>query len=552
VDAYAAAPHSFGFTTAMTWPQSSDSTGHVRIFANGRARLDPDASLRFAIAALAEHSRNGDVRSLTRARTAIREVLASRHEGLVPHWSRHLDAAGRPMPPGWVSAETQGLLLSALCRLYSATGNADWRSAADATFDTLLRVRGATDDAGHPYAIWTSFIDEFGFLWFEKYPHGTTATESMTGHLFAVLGIYDYAQISEGVRHRSAIALFEGGAATGRHFLPSIRYENAAAWTSPAKVARSWDLQQVLVAQMKALTRITRDAAYRAYLPVFRHDTAVNQFATTGLTPRAGVDAYALRSVDEVLPPTSAIARTDPDRLLETALKYLARDGDQHHPALLRRATTLVNGVMQHTRGGLVPHNLPARNHSGQQLVTPWYSAQTQGLTLSVLTRLAEATGEQRWSDAAGAVFATLQFSRNTRPYSAAEPRDIWTSFVGDDKTPTNLWFEKYYKQDGPSSYNYPSMIVDAHITAVFGVYDYWRMTADPAAAQLFDGGASTLISRLPDIRRPGHASREALLSPGHRLNHHRVVTQQLAILARMTGDARFAAYSHVFGKDAS
>jgi hypothetical protein len=105
---------------------------------------------------------------------------------------------------------------------------------------------------------------------------------------------------------------------------------------------------------------------------------------------------------------------------------------------------------------------------------------------------------------------------------------------------------------DGPSNYDYPSMVVDAHLTAMFGLYYYCRMTADPTAARLFDGGASTLVSRLPHIRRPGSVSNSALMPGIYELNHHWVVAQQLAVLARMTTDERFAAYSRQFAKDAS
>ena len=565
VDSYTSEPQAFGFTTTFSHPRSTDESGRVRLLVGGREVLDPDASLRFAIAALAEHNTSNDTRSLARARTAVMAVLATNQDGLIPHQVPGKDQTGRELPRGWVSAQTQGLLLSVLSRLYTATRDSEWRASADQVFDTMLRARGSLDNDGRPYTPWISLVDEAGFLWFDEFPQSAAPSYSMTPHLFAVIGVYDYAAITEGSRHAAAINLFAAAASTGQQYIGPLRSENAAAWTSPAQLVRSWELHQVLVAQLSTLTEMTSNATYRQYTQAFRHDTAITRFATTGFVLSVGVDAYSQSPVGR-LPPTSpapppgdragsernAVAVAPPDVALATAINALAEYSRTNDRQALNRAETLVGGLMETTQNGLVPHDFEAINPAGQTLVRPWFSAQTQGLLLSALVRLEAVTGSQRWADDAGAVFSTLRRTRNNRDYSAVEPRPIWTSFVGDNKVTTNLWFEKYWRMDGPNYYDYPSMVVDAHIAALIGVYDYWGMTKDPAAARLFDGGATSLLSRLPDIRRNGGVSETALSWGVFQLDHHRVVTEQLSVLAQMTGDRRFDAYSRLLAKDAS
>jgi len=565
VDAYGSRPQAFGFTTTPGRPQVPNE-GRVRVIVDGRERFDPGSSLRYALAAMAEYATGRDGQWLDRAQTAVSEVLARRRDGLAEHEIPQDDWYGKPLPRRWASAQTQGLLLSALSRLYSATGASPWRSSADEVFDSLLRVSGATDSDGHEYNPWLSFVDDAGFLWFEQFPQGQTPSRSMTGHLFAVIGIYDYAAISDGVRRATAQKVAGAGAATGLHHVPLLRYENGAAWTSDAKLVRSWDLHQVLVAQLGTLADITGDPAYRSYTGAFRKDTAILGFVATGLVPQGDVDAYSGRWAGDVLPPTAISSTPDqaggernypsapmkPDVVAASALSALRQYSRVKDRRSLDRAIDMVDRLMDSTQDGLVPHDFIVRNPFGQVMARPWYSAQTQGLLLSALVRLHAATGQQRWADDAGAVFDTLRRLRVYREYSSAEPRDVAMGYIGDDTSPSNLWFEKYWRQSGPISYDYPTMVVDAHIAALIGLYDYWAMTKDPDAARLFDGGASTLLARLPDIRRSGSVSETVLSFQVYQLDHHRVVTQQLAVLAEMTGRKAFTTYSRLFAQDAS
>jgi hypothetical protein len=564
VDAYASSPHEFGFTTTPGRPQIP-ANGHVRVIVDGRKRFDPDSSLRYGLAALAEFTKTGNREWLDRARTAIREVLQTMNGGLVPHELPQTDLVGKPLPDGWVSAETQGLLLSAVCRLFSITQESQWRSDADTVFDSLLRFRGGFDSAGHPYSPWLSRVDDFGQLWFEYMPQGTTPTQKVTSHLFAVIGIYDYSMISHSTRHRVATQAFLAGASTAEVYTPRLRYEAAAAWESPAMVSRSWESHHALVAQLDALSRITGMQVFKDLFKTFRADEAVPAFATTGLLPVDGVDSYFGSAAGRALPPTGPPAHADgvapersgepakdPDVKAAAALTALAEFSAGGHERSLLRSVEIVDGLLGTSTHGLVPHTFPVRHWFGEPLVVPWYSAQTQGLLLSALVRLEAATGQQRWADEAGAVFASLQLSRAYPGYSNKEPPAAWMSYVGDETSRHRLWFEKYGRQEGTAYNDYPSFVIDAHIAAVIGIYDYWRMTKSPVAERMFDGGVSTLLARLPDIRRIGGVSESALHSNIYNLEHHRTVTRQLWLLSRMTGNKALAIYARRFAMDAT
>lgn len=564
VDGYSRDPQSFGFTTTPGRPLIPGD-GQVRKLVHGRRVFDPDASLRYALAALASYESTRDSSWLQRAETATREVLTRSPGGLVRHSSPRTDADGNPLPQGWVSAETQGLLLSALSRLHSATGTSKWGTAADEVFVTLLRYRGGRDDDDERFDPWLSYVDGGGMLWFEQLPQASAPTQTMTSHLAALIGIYDYAQIRTGPQRNRAEAAFADGATTALWYAPALWYPGGATYTSHTKRVRSWDLHPVVVAQLRLMARITGVEVFRTLAETYHADGAAPDYLRTGIVPRGDVDAYAPGRVDELLPPVGPVKEGDPaspersaggpptpDQRLADALRQLSRYEATREAAALARARSVVNDVLLTTNRGLVPHVSLLRNPFGEPLRVPWYSAQTQGLMLSALVRLREATGEQRWADEAGAVFASLELSRSYTPTTPREAPDRWTSFVGDYSGRPYLWFEKYSPERTPDVDDAPTYVIDAHLTAVIGVYDYWRMTRSPAAARLFDGAVSSVAARLSQIRRQGAVSRTTLQLEIFRLDHHRVVTSQLRLLSRMTAEPSFAAYARQLARDAS
>ncbi|EWM64626.1 mucin-5AC [Micromonospora sp. M42] len=166
----------------------------------------------------------------------------------------------------------------------------------------------------------------------------------------------------------------------------------------------------------------------------------------------------------------------------------------------------------------------------------PWFSAMAQGQLLSLFTRLAAVTGEQKWRQAADRTFASLLL-----PPQTGLP---WASWVDDAG---HLWFEEYPLTPGVTG----ERVLNGHIFALYGVYDYWRHTSDQRAAALFDGAATTLRRHVPTtFRAPQWASRYSIGCPSSYAGYHPVHIGQLLKTYEMTRAPVFAAMADLFRED--
>lgn len=162
----------------------------------------------------------------------------------------------------------------------------------------------------------------------------------------------------------------------------------------------------------------------------------------------------------------------------------------------------------------------------------PWYSAMTQGQALSLFVHLYRATGAQGWKIAGQRVFETFL---QVAAYDSL-PTDPWIDFVDERGY---LWLEEY--AGGKVA---PMMVLNGHIYAMFGLYDWWRLTGDETARRLIDGAAATVLHYVPLLRTPGHPSwygyrvRDDLVAQSDTYHYHHI--WQLGQLAALTGDSRF------------
>ncbi|WP_454295682.1 D-glucuronyl C5-epimerase family protein [Salana multivorans] len=170
----------------------------------------------------------------------------------------------------------------------------------------------------------------------------------------------------------------------------------------------------------------------------------------------------------------------------------------------------------------------------------PWYSGMAQGMVLSVFARMYEETGEQRWRDAADATFASFsELARDDR-------RFVYVSPAG------NLWFEEYVTPGSD-----PSHVINGHMYAMWGLYDYARISDDPQVRELFDGAATTIRDTFSEWRVEGGVSyycagdlcKETDWRPA---DYHRGVAWQLEDLSLMTGDRAFLTMAKALREDAS
>jgi hypothetical protein len=212
------------------------------------------------------------------------------------------------------------------------------------------------------------------------------------------------------------------------------------------------------------------------------------------------------------------------------------------NPAYLDRAIAnasfLINTAVSRRGALYFPYRFtyPLFGKRSDLMRAPWYSALAQGTALTLFVRLHAITGDRRWRTAADSTFATfVQRRRTKRP---------WIVFVQRRNTRRYLWFEGYAK-------NPPTQPLSAHISALFGIYEYTRATRSAAAARIFDGGATTVRYQAPRFRARGGISYYSLRVRAQYRTYHCIHIGQLKLLGRMTGDSRFAREARRFTADA-
>jgi hypothetical protein len=170
-------------------------------------------------------------------------------------------------------------------------------------------------------------------------------------------------------------------------------------------------------------------------------------------------------------------------------------------------------------------------DYPAERLTAPWVSAYSQGFALSLFVRLFRVTGDYRHADTARAVFLAFRQLGTSRRH--------WVAY----ETADDLWLEEY-----PSAR--PSHVLNGFNFAVFGLYDYERLTRDPAATQLLQGALATMRRRAAGYRVPGGISLYDLVHRTQHAHYHEIHVWQLADLAAVSGDAYFAQLSAAFRSD--
>ena len=210
-------------------------------------------------------------------------------------------------------------------------------------------------------------------------------------------------------------------------------------------------------------------------------------------------------------------------RRLDTYLET----GDGHH---LRQARKYADKLDELSDGGKrrrwQPHWYGLSVHDAG-----WVNSNSHGLTLSFLSRFYEVTGASERLDEAELLLAAFeQRPRNQRWFSDVTAKGY-------------IWFEHW--PDGRNDHT-----LNAHLNALFGLYDYWRVTGDPLAETYFLGGTKTVRDKLYRFRRKGDLSRYSLSGTEGSLHYHETHIEQLRILSKLTGDKWFDRQADLFQRD--
>ena len=184
------------------------------------------------------------------------------------------------------------------------------------------------------------------------------------------------------------------------------------------------------------------------------------------------------------------------------------------------------------------PFDFPLGSNMRLTLNQPWYSAMAQGQALSLFIRLAQATGDSSWRVAADRTFESLRLG-----FSAAGP---WATHRDGNN---QLWLEEYPARTPTQS----GRVLNGHMFAMYGLWDYWFVTRSSNAAALFDAAGATVRRYvLRNFRNTGWASSYALRGLAPAEGYHNTHVDQLLHMHALSGDPTFSAMAEVLQQDFS
>jgi hypothetical protein len=163
----------------------------------------------------------------------------------------------------------------------------------------------------------------------------------------------------------------------------------------------------------------------------------------------------------------------------------------------------------------------------------PWFNAMVQGLALSFFVRLYHVTGDEIHLKASDRIFRSFMRLGKSRP--------TWMAYVDAQRY---LWLEHYPLRR-------PDHVLNAHMHAIFGLYEYWQATRSPEAQRVLKGAITTMRNNAARYRRPGGLSLYGLRLKTRHRKYHEVHVWQFNLLARISGDRYFQRFGARLARDA-
>lgn len=170
----------------------------------------------------------------------------------------------------------------------------------------------------------------------------------------------------------------------------------------------------------------------------------------------------------------------------------------------------------------------------------PWCSAMAQGLALALFSKLADATGDQTWRDAADHTLASY-----LRPGPITGP-------TADDPFTVNVDPAGYlWLQEWPWTPDLmPDNTLNGHCFSAFGLYEYYELTHDATALALFRGAMTTVEHYFPAFRNPGWKSHYSLYNLANNAKYHEIHVQLMLQIYTITQDPTFAQFADTLEGD--
>lgn len=167
-----------------------------------------------------------------------------------------------------------------------------------------------------------------------------------------------------------------------------------------------------------------------------------------------------------------------------------------------------------------------------QALTPPWVSGMAQGQALSLFTRLFKFTGKNKYGIGADRIFRTF--------YRLKGMSQKWVTMVDCD---SNLWIEEY-------PMDIPCHALNGYIFAVYGLYDYYRMSGSVKCKKLLLGCLTTIYKKALAFRVPKEVSYYCLKHRHQDISYHNIHVHQFRKLYEITGNGRFLYMSVLFAQD--
>jgi hypothetical protein len=257
-------------TTAWPPTRIHDSYGVPMRIINGYRRYHPVGLTRLGLKYLSRYRLTGDPLFLDRAeRIAAGLVrIAVRTPNAI--WFPYRFRFARNLPP-WYSGYAQGFALSLFVRLWEQTAAERYRVLADLTYNSLRTLRRVS-------APWVTWVDGRQYVWIDEYPQELDRT--FNGHVFALLGLYDYVEMTKrrdlysAARHGDVLALIRGGITTIRAYASTFRNPGAVSDYCLAHHIRNPDYHPVHITQLRHLAVMTGDRWFERMADNFAADVA--------------------------------------------------------------------------------------------------------------------------------------------------------------------------------------------------------------------------------------------------------------------------------------
>lgn len=181
--------------------------------------------------------------------------------------------------------------------------------------------------------------------------------------------------------------------------------------------------------------------------------------------------------------------------------------------------------------------DFPLHGDPDNTIHAPWRSAMAQGQFLSLTTRLWQATDDPYWRVAADETFETL----------LDQDTDQWVTFTDEEGY---VWLEEYAGDVEPMR------VLNGHVFAMYGLYDYHHATGSVEALELFYAAGETVLRYMPQLRVPDDVSWYGIRIQDNPIaqsaSYHAIHIRQLDTLALMTGNPEYAEWARLLEADFS